>query len=102
MSTDLSSEHADLQPSRPQGIGYGIDELKPSAVQFETMEEGGPQKFKLSKAGGDVALALFDNVGDVHEPIDPEEERRLVRKVDWMILPYISVCYVFFYVSYTA
>ncbi|KAF4781057.1 MFS allantoate transporter [Colletotrichum scovillei] len=101
MSTDLSSEHADLQPSRPQGIGYGIDELKPSAVQFETMEEGGPQKFKLSKAGGDVALALFDNVGDVHEPIDPEEERRLVRKVDWMILPYISVCYVFFYIDKT-
>ncbi|KXH48055.1 hypothetical protein CNYM01_10064 [Colletotrichum nymphaeae SA-01] len=101
MSTNLSSEHPDLQPSGRQSTGHGIDEFKPSAAQFETMEEGDPQKFKLSKAGGDVALALFDTVGDVHEPIDPEEERRLVRKVDWMILPYISVCYVFFYIDKT-
>ncbi|EXF80792.1 hypothetical protein CFIO01_01163 [Colletotrichum fioriniae PJ7] len=101
MSTNLSSEHADLQPSGPQSTGHAIDEFKPSAAQFETMEEGDPQKFKLSKAGGDVALALFDNVGDAHEPIDPEEERRLVRKVDWMIISYISVCYVFFYIDKT-
>ncbi|KAK1515912.1 uncharacterized protein CCOS01_13110 [Colletotrichum costaricense] len=101
MSTILSSEHADLRPSGPQTIGHGIDEFKPSAAEFETMEEGDPHKFKLSKTGADVALALFDNVGDVHGSIDPEEERRLVRKVDWMILPYISVCYVFFYIDKT-
>ncbi|KAK1546333.1 hypothetical protein CPAR01_00300 [Colletotrichum paranaense] len=101
MSTNLSSERADMQPSGPQTIGHGIDELKPSASQFETMEEGDPHEFKLPKTGGDVALALFDNMGDVHESIDPEEERRLVRKVDWMILPYISVCYVFFYIDKT-
>ncbi|KAJ3940519.1 uncharacterized protein N0V96_009523 [Colletotrichum fioriniae] len=91
MSTNLSSEHADLQPSGPQSTGHGIDEFKPSAAQFETMEEGDPQKFKLSKAGGDVALALFDNVGDAHEPIDPEEERRLVRKIDKTTLSYAAI-----------
>ncbi|KXH66044.1 hypothetical protein CSAL01_05840 [Colletotrichum salicis] len=101
MSANLPSQNTELQASGPQSTEHGIDEFKPSATQFETMEEGDPQKFKLSRTGGDVALALFDNVGDVHEPIDPEEERRLVRKVDWMILPYISVCYVFFYIDKT-
>lgn len=76
-----------------------INETKPSAAQLENVEEADLQKFKLSKTGGDVALALFDNVGGIHDPIDPEEDRKLVRKVDWMILPYISVCYAFFYVS---
>ncbi|KAL2882797.1 hypothetical protein SGCOL_002009 [Colletotrichum sp. CLE4] len=101
MSANLPSQNTQLQASGPQSTEHGIDEFKPSATQFETTEEGEPQKFKLSRAGGDVALALFDNVGEVHEPIDPEEERRLVRKVDWMILPYISVCYVFFYIDKT-
>ena len=44
--------------------------------------------FKLNKAGeGDEALALFSNVNDVHEDIDPAEEKKLVRKIDLMILP---------------
>jgi hypothetical protein len=44
--------------------------------------------FKLNKAGeGDEALALFSNVNDVHEDIDPAEEKKLVRKIDFMILP---------------
>ncbi|KAF4826800.1 putative transporter [Colletotrichum tropicale] len=75
----------------------GINEIKPSAAQLENIEEADLQKFKLSKSGGDVALALFDNVGEIHDPIDPKEDRKLVRNVDWMILPYISVCYAFFY-----
>jgi hypothetical protein len=36
---------------------------------------------------------------EIHESIDPEEEKRLVRKIDWIILPCLSVCYIFFYVS---
>ncbi|KAI8262645.1 putative transporter [Colletotrichum sp. SAR11_239] len=78
-----------------------IHETKPSAAQLENIEEADLQKFKLSKTGGDVALALFDNVGGIHDPINPEEDRKLVRKVDWMILPYISVCYAFFYIDKT-
>lgn len=80
----------------------GINESKPSAAQLENIEEADLQTFKLSKTGGDVALALFDNVGGIHEPIGPDEDRKLVCKVDWMILPYISVCYAFFYVSLSA
>ena len=45
-------------------------------------------------------MALFSSPTDVREAIDPEEEHKLVRKIDWMIIPYLSVCYAFFYVSF--
>jgi hypothetical protein len=62
----------------------------------QTQESYHP-KWKLSKAGGgDTALALFDNPEEVEEPIDPEEEKAVMKKVDRMILPYLAVCYVFF------
>ncbi|KAI0407297.1 putative MFS allantoate transporter [Xylaria palmicola] len=49
----------------------------------------------------DVAMALFDSPEQIHEPIDPVEERKLVRKIDFMILPYLAVCYAFFYIDKT-
>lgn len=49
----------------------------------------------------DVAMSLFDHPDQIHEPRDPEEERRLVRKIDLMILPYLAVCYAFFYIDKT-
>ena len=48
---------------------------------------------------GDVAQRLF--VSQAHEPIDPAEEARVVRKIDFMILPYLAVCYAFFYIDKT-
>ncbi|KAK1039629.1 hypothetical protein LTS16_011108 [Friedmanniomyces endolithicus] len=59
-------------------------------------------KWKVSKAGdGDVAMALFNSPDEIHEPIDPAEEARVVRKIDLMILPYLAVCYAFFYIDKT-
>ncbi|KAK0854711.1 hypothetical protein LTR03_002144 [Friedmanniomyces endolithicus] len=59
-------------------------------------------KWKVSKAGdGDVAMALFKSPDDIHDPIDPAEEARVVRKIDLMILPYLAVCYAFFYIDKT-
>jgi hypothetical protein len=58
------------------------------------------RKWTVSNAGdGDTALALFDSPHQIREPIDPAEEKRLVRKIDFMILPYLAVCYMFFFVS---
>lgn len=48
---------------------------------------------------GDTALALFDNFEDLEGAIDPVENKRLVRKIDVMISPFLSVCYAFYYVS---
>ncbi|KAI9926330.1 hypothetical protein AWENTII_007117 [Aspergillus wentii] len=49
---------------------------------------------------GDTALALFAQDG-LQGPIDPEEERKLVWKIDWMILPFLAVCYAFYYIDKT-
>lgn len=51
------------------------------------------------EAGGDTAEALFDNASP--EPYTEDEERRLVRKIDFMIIPYLAVCYAFFYIDKT-
>lgn len=48
---------------------------------------------------GDTALALFENFDELHEDVDPGELKRLVRKIDFMILPFLAVCYAFYYVS---
>jgi hypothetical protein len=48
---------------------------------------------------GDVALSLFSNVRDANEEIDPHAERRLVRKIDWMINPFICVTYLVTYID---
>lgn len=62
-------------------------------------------KFKFSSKAkapdGDVALQLFSNPDELHEPIDPEEEKRLIRKIDLLILPLIAVNYAFFYIDKT-
>lgn len=57
-------------------------------------------RWKSAKAAdGDVAMALFDDPDELHEEIDPVEARKLLWKVDFMILPYLAVCYAFFYID---
>ena len=60
-------------------------------------------KWRLSgkQADGDVALALFSDPSELRAPVDPVEEARLVRKVDFRILILIGVCYAFFYIDKT-
>jgi hypothetical protein len=60
-------------------------------------------KWHLSSkaADGDTALALFSNPDELHEVISPADEARLQRKIDFMILPYLAVCYAFFYIDKT-
>lgn len=57
-------------------------------------------KFKSVKnVDGDTAMALFDNPDELHEDVDPIEARKLLWKIDFMILPYLAVCYAFFYID---
>ncbi|KGO45643.1 Major facilitator superfamily domain, general substrate transporter [Penicillium expansum] len=59
-------------------------------------------KFKSAKnADGDTAMALFDDPDELHEDVDPVEARKLLWKIDFMILPYLAVCYAFFYIDKT-
>jgi len=54
--------------------------------------------WKSKPIDGDIALALFENIEQLHEPIDPIAERKLIRKIDMLILPCLVVCYSFYYV----
>lgn len=56
--------------------------------------------WKVSTSGdGDTAMALFSETDEVHEESDPKEAKKLERKIDFMILPYLTVCYAFFYIG---
>ncbi len=67
-------------------------------------DESGPQqkssRWKVSKTGGgDTAMALFNDPEEVDEELDPKELRKLLWRIDFMILPYLAVCYAFFYID---
>lgn len=100
-----SAAHTDdISPSSgsPDRIEHGHGK-EANAVHAETAS-GIEQhsQWKVSKAGdGDVAMALFRSPTEIHEPIDPVEEKKVVRKIDMMILPYLAVCYAFFYIDKT-
>ena len=49
---------------------------------------------------GDSALELLKNAHDVGV-LTPEAERRLLRKIDWMIMPLMSCCYTLQYLDKT-
>ncbi|KAK7747506.1 hypothetical protein SLS53_001761 [Cytospora paraplurivora] len=49
--------------------------------------------------GGDTAMAIVDDGSP--EVYTQDDEQRLVRKIDLIILPYLSVCYAFFYIDKT-
>ena len=57
-----------------------------------------PQR-KDKGAERDTALDLFNDPNELYEPVDPAEARRLLWKIDFMILPYLAVCYAFFYID---
>lgn len=67
---------------------------------IEHEESAQESKWKTAKpADGDVAMALFSDPTDLHEDVDPVEMRKLIWKIDFMILPYLAVCYAFFYID---
>lgn len=73
-----------------------------ATIAHEEHEEGKSEWKASSKSkskDGDVAQALFNDPNELHEPVDPKEMRRLLWKIDFMILPYLAVCYAFFYID---
>lgn len=95
MSLNAEEQHIALEPVHQQ-------EISRSKPQVETTEniQNDPRKFIIGSNGGDVALELINDVDDLLEPFTAEEERKVMRKVDWLILPYLALCYVFFFVCY--
>lgn len=85
--------------SRFQSHG-GSDITKDNNVATTNHAEEVPTKpvFTGGK-DGDVAQALFSSPEELHEEVDPAEARRVLWKIDLMILPYLAVCYAFFYID---
>lgn len=93
IAKDVSDNVNDSPPGRDI-------ESKATAVHQEQLTARG-WKLSSKKADGDTALALFEDPEDAREAIDPAEEKKLVRRIDFMILPYLAVCYAFFYIDKT-
>ncbi|KAJ6002155.1 hypothetical protein N7499_001980 [Penicillium canescens] len=91
---------ADKVPSEPTSGSKAHIAEAPTIVHAESNQE--QSKFKTAKnADGDTAMALFDDPDELHEEVDPAEARKLLWKIDFMILPYLAVCYAFFYIDKT-
>lgn len=70
--------------------------LRPCRPKQHPRHATNRKKWKVSQAGdGDIAIVLSCSPDDVNEPIDPDEDRKLVRRIDFMILPSLAVCYIF-------
>lgn len=87
---------SDISHSPPAEHGYVEKDSQAATQHHETMPDLGrtsTRGWKLSSKGqndGDTALALFADVDDFHATVDPVEEKKLVRKIDLMILPYLG------------
>lgn len=82
------------------------DIIKDAGIDAIHQEDAGvgpsaPKKWKWlsSTAAADTAATLFDD-GSA-EPYTKSDEKKLVRKIDLMIIPYLAVCYAFFYIDKT-
>jgi hypothetical protein len=85
-------------PSLEPSPGSKNDTLEaPTVIHSENTHiesEWKPSKPK----DGDTAMELFSDQ-ELQEPVDPAEARKLLWKIDFMILPYLAVCYAFFYID---
>lgn len=84
--------------SDPDTKDAGIDAIHQENATI-TPTTTGKWKWLSSSAGADTAATLFDD-GSA-EPYTKSDEKRLVRKIDFMIIPYLAVCYAFFYIDKT-
>lgn len=104
-----SGESSSAQADQPPHVASTSDapwdskdgaEQQPAAVHRETAGAKPDEAFAAGAGSqGDTAAALFADAPP--EEYTKEEERRLVRKIDFMIIPYLAVCYAFFYIDKT-
>jgi len=98
--TRSASPAINPSPTPPGDVELGDPKQEIVHTEIRNESLAPHHKWKISATGGgDTAMALFSSPTDIREAINTDEERKLVRKIDWMMLPYLSVCYAFFYVS---
>ena len=84
----LNGEEAVPGSTSPEGLSDSDHKEREQHHNETATTTATSPRFKVNKAGeGDAALALFSTPAEVQEPIDPLEEKKVVRKIDLMILP---------------
>lgn len=61
-----------------------------------------PAPVKLIKNDGDAALDLLNETGGLSIPLDPERNKRLIRRIDFHVMPLICIVYFLQYIDKTA
>ncbi|OAQ67226.1 MFS allantoate transporter [Pochonia chlamydosporia 170] len=62
-----------------------------------------PKPSQNVASGADAALQLLNETGGVLSgPLDPQQEKRLVRRIDWHIMPLICIVYFLQYIDKTS
>ncbi|GME45560.1 mfs allantoate transporter [Neofusicoccum parvum] len=89
---------AGIAPHAASNDGPKLSSIHIEDTGIQTLKNRRPE---AAGSGGDTALALISELDELDQPHDPAEETRLIRRIDWMILPYLSVCYIFFYLDKT-
>ncbi|KAL9609244.1 MAG: hypothetical protein Q9167_005979, partial [Letrouitia subvulpina] len=85
-----------------QPLGEDETGAKPAIAHEERVLSPQRTGWQLPHGGdGDTAMTLFAAFEGDTEIGDPKEEKKLERKIDFMILPYLAVCYAFFYIDKT-
>ena len=89
--TTVSESHPDSKATTAE---------RPTTEHEESAQDAAQWKAAAAKpADGDTAMALFSDPTALQEDVDPVEVRKLIWKIDFMILPYLAVCYAFFYID---
>ncbi|KAL4866583.1 hypothetical protein BDV12DRAFT_199060 [Aspergillus spectabilis] len=73
--------------------------MQPHSSHSEAVEK--VSKWNTAAHEHDTAMALFDSTDDLQEPLDPQEAKRLLRKIDMFIMPCLLICFAFFYIDKT-
>jgi len=70
---------------------------------IEPHTESDAQHFEKTVTAGtnndDVALKVFTDVHALADEIDPHAEKKLVRKIDFYVIPFICITYLITYID---
>lgn len=80
-----------------------LDEKTIAVETKQPVQPNNPQVLATTTASnGDAALKLLQETGGFRQPLDPETNRRLLRKIDLHIMPLICIVYFLQYIDKTA
>lgn len=83
---DISEKNSNA--STPDVVeGVAGEKLSPE----EPVARSAPVAQHGPKSGADAALQLLQETGGLHQALDPEVNRRLVRRIDKHIMPLICI-----------